>query len=296
VVTTPGLSLTDVRPFRERRGAALVAGLSEAVQGFPALPDVPEELDAITALFPGKRLQDGQFVADNLRRELAAEPYSLVHVATHARFEREARDSFLLTYDKRMSLSELEALLATTRGRAESVELLSLSACETAVGDDRAALGLAGVAVKAGARSAVATLWRVSDEATALAATRFLSPAGRPGGTRQGPRAAPRPTQSHEGMAFPPSGFLGALPADRQLALKRYRGTSIIAVGAGLPAMDSVRFRNGTLDQSRASPLLQLLFHNAGPAASAMDGWRLSGTGRKRRNARPHPGGRRPDS
>jgi len=44
------------------------------------------------------------------------------------------------------------------------VELLTLSACETAAGDDRAALGLAGVAVKAGARSALATLWSVNDE------------------------------------------------------------------------------------------------------------------------------------
>ena len=42
-----------------------------------------------------------------------------------------------------------------------------LSACETASGDDRAALGLAGVALKAGARSALASLWYISDEASA---------------------------------------------------------------------------------------------------------------------------------
>jgi CHAT domain-containing protein len=180
VATTPGLGLTDVRPFREQRGAALVAGLSEAVQGFPALPEVPEELDAIEALFPGKRLQDAQFVVGNLRRELAAKPFSLVHVATHARFEREARNSFLLTYDEKLNLSRLEELLATTRGRTEGVELLSLSACETAIGDERAALGLAGVAVKAGASSAVATLWRVSDEASALLLPEFYRLLGDP--------------------------------------------------------------------------------------------------------------------
>lgn len=168
VVTAPGLALTDVRPFRERRGAALLAGLTEPVQGFPALPEVTEELDAIAAHYPGKRLQDADFVEANLRQALATQPYSLLHVATHARFERDARDSFLLTYDGRMSLTGLESLLATTRGRDGQVELLGLSACETARGDDRAALGLAGVAVKAGTRSAVATLWRVSDEATAV--------------------------------------------------------------------------------------------------------------------------------
>jgi CHAT domain-containing protein len=50
-----------------------------------------------------------------------------------------------------------------------------LSACETAVGDDQAALGLAGIAVKAGARSAVATLWSVHDQATAVLISEFYS-------------------------------------------------------------------------------------------------------------------------
>lgn len=53
------------------------------------------------------------------------------------------------------------------------MELLTLSACQTAAGDDRAALGLAGVAVKAGARSALATLWFINDQATALLITEF---------------------------------------------------------------------------------------------------------------------------
>jgi CHAT domain-containing protein len=43
-----------------------------------------------------------------------------------------------------------------------------LSACETAAGNDRAALGLAGVSLKAGARSTIASLWPISDEGTSL--------------------------------------------------------------------------------------------------------------------------------
>ena len=53
------------------------------------------------------------------------------------------------------------------------MELLTLSACQTAAGDERAALGLAGIAVRAGARSALATLWNVSDQAASLLVVEF---------------------------------------------------------------------------------------------------------------------------
>jgi CHAT domain-containing protein len=167
LVITPGLRLTDARPFRAEQAPALLGGLSEAVQGYPALPKVRAELAAIERLYPAKRLLDEAFVISKLQREMENNAYALVHIATHARFERDVRHSFLLTYDGRLSMSELEELVSMSQYRKQPVELLSLSACETALGDERAALGLAGVAVKAGARSAIATLWKVSDEATA---------------------------------------------------------------------------------------------------------------------------------
>jgi CHAT domain-containing protein len=70
-------------------------------------------------------------------------------------------------------MDQLEELIGRLRYREDPLELLTLSACTTAVGDDRAALGLAGIAVKAGARSALATLWRVDDEATSILITAF---------------------------------------------------------------------------------------------------------------------------
>jgi CHAT domain-containing protein len=57
-------------------------------------------------------------------------------------------------------------MVGVFRFRDDPLELLTLSACETAAGDDRAALGLAGIAIKAGARSALATLWNINDEAS----------------------------------------------------------------------------------------------------------------------------------
>ena len=48
-----------------------------------------------------------------------------------------------------------------------------MSACQTAAGDTQAALGLAGVAVRSGARSTVATLWSIQDNSTAELMTQF---------------------------------------------------------------------------------------------------------------------------
>ena len=101
-----------------------------------------------------------------MESELTETEFSIVHVASHASFSSNPEDSFLLTYDDRITLDDLADLIGRFRLRENPIELLVLSACESAAGDDRAALGLAGVAVKAGANSALATLWEISDEAT----------------------------------------------------------------------------------------------------------------------------------
>ena len=72
----------------------------------------------------------------------------------------------LLTYDDKLTMNKLESTIGLRRFQTEPIDLLVLSACQTAVGDDQAALGLAGVAIKAGARSALATLWYIDDNAT----------------------------------------------------------------------------------------------------------------------------------
>jgi len=68
--------------------------------------------------------------------------------------------------------------------RERPLELLTLSACETAEGDDRAALGLSGIAVKAGARSALGTLWQAHDEAAQLLVAAFYEALLEPGVSR----------------------------------------------------------------------------------------------------------------
>ena len=166
---TPGLNLTDPRPINRENTKVLAVGVTEPVQGFPPLPYTGAELEAVGKIF-GKgttTLVDGQFRLGTLEMELKKEPFTIVHIASHGQFGGDAQKTFLLTFDDKLTMQRLDELVGLFKYRDEPLELLTLSACETAEGDDRAALGLAGIAVKAGARSAVATLWNVNDQAAA---------------------------------------------------------------------------------------------------------------------------------
>ena len=143
-----------------------MAGLSEGVQGFSPLPSVPGELSAVADIMPGRLLLDEAFVLDEVREALDQQP-AVVHLASHAMFGNTQENSFVLTWDGRLTMNRLSEYVLTTRFREQPLELLVLSACETAVGDSRSALGLAGIAVRAGARSALGSLWTISDAATA---------------------------------------------------------------------------------------------------------------------------------
>lgn len=167
VAVTPGLTLMDLKPIERAKIRMLMTGLSESVQGYPALEHVPSELDELANLFAGKRLMNDQFRTSVVEKEVQEHLYSVVHIASHGEFSPDAAKTFLLTYDGKLTLDDLETLIRPIQYRAQPLELLTLSACQTAAGDDRAALGLAGVAIKAGARSALATLWFVNDQASA---------------------------------------------------------------------------------------------------------------------------------
>jgi CHAT domain-containing protein/predicted negative regulator of RcsB-dependent stress response len=175
VAVTPGLTLLEPRLMRWSRVQALKAGLSEATQDHASLPYVAAELDRVRMLFGGPTLMDREFVLPTLKKDFAHAQYQVVHFATHGQIDRDASQSYLLTYDGKLTLNQLEDLLRPSQFHGAAVELLTLSACQTAAGDDRAALGLAGVAVKAGARSVLATLWSVHDESTTLLMGEFYS-------------------------------------------------------------------------------------------------------------------------
>ena len=118
-------------------------------------------------------LLDQQFRVPRVEAELGQREFSVVHIATHGEFSEDAEHSYLLAWDGRLGMDQLGEAVGHMRFRERPIELLTLSACETAKGSERAALGLAGVAVRAGARSALGTLWSVNDAAAAAVVGEF---------------------------------------------------------------------------------------------------------------------------
>lgn len=173
MATTPGLTLTDPQPLLARKLNVLANGLTLPVQGFSRLPNVGAELDSVHRLHGGTLLRDQDYILGNLEREMEKQSYNVVHIASHAQFQSDPKQTFLLTFDSKLTMDLLEKLIAPSRYREQPIELLALSACQTAAGDDRAALGLAGVAIKAGARSALASLWFINDQSSTLLISEF---------------------------------------------------------------------------------------------------------------------------
>jgi CHAT domain-containing protein len=174
VALTPGLELLGSKSLNQNTLKAIIGGLSEQRGGFVALPGVETEIKQISSQIKGQQLLNKEFTKANLQRQIQSTASPVIHLATHGQFSSEAVSTFILTWDEQVKVKDFQELL---RGREQKqptpVELLVLSACETAQGDKQAALGLAGVAIRSGARSTIATLWSVKDESTALLMTNF---------------------------------------------------------------------------------------------------------------------------
>ncbi|WP_013321854.1 CHAT domain-containing protein [Gloeothece verrucosa] len=154
----------------------LAAGISEEVQAenryFNPL-NVTDELEEIKTIFPTKILLNRQFTSENLQDNLKQNHYSIVHLATHANFSSDPQETFILVHSSQETIGELlrpndinNLLSHSEQTSSNRINLLVLSACQTALGDNRATLGLAGLAVRSGAEATLATLWQISDEST----------------------------------------------------------------------------------------------------------------------------------
>ncbi|GAB6038028.1 hypothetical protein JCM15519_25870 [Fundidesulfovibrio butyratiphilus] len=151
-------------------------GVSKACGGFSALSGVPDELRSIVGdgkggdgVMPGVARLDEEFTLNSFRDALV-ENYPALHIASHFKFEPgDNLSSFLLLGDgKPLSLSELRDGDYYLGG----VDLLTLSACETAMGGNgeggREVEGFGALVQKKGAKGVLATLWPVADQSTAL--------------------------------------------------------------------------------------------------------------------------------
>ncbi|WP_066384221.1 MULTISPECIES: CHAT domain-containing protein [unclassified Anabaena] len=173
IALSVGLQLLDPKPIERQQLRALTAGLTEPPPEFPnfaPLPAIKSEVNLIaSAGVDITSLLDQQFTREALEKEVNTVSFNVLHLATHGQFSSRAENTFILAADGPINVIQFDTLLRSrNQNQPGAVELLVLSACQTAAGDNRAALGLAGVAVRAGARSTVASLWQIDDESTAL--------------------------------------------------------------------------------------------------------------------------------
>ena len=169
----PSLSLTDTRYADVKGSEVLAMGASN----FPAkydqnpLPAVPLEISTIVGkIWPGSSFLNEAFTLANLKEKRNQPQYKIIHLATHGDFQPGgAENSYIQFWDTKLRLNQLDQLKLSN----PQVELLVLSACTTAVGDEQAELGFAGLAVHAGVKSALASLWYVSDAGTLGLMTEF---------------------------------------------------------------------------------------------------------------------------
>lgn len=136
IASTLGFNLSS--PEKQQDYEALTFGLSVAIPPFDALPKVEDETAAVQEIVGGKRFLNEAFTLSNFKKQ-AQKYYPVVHIATHGEFGGSADRTFIQAFDRRISLAELEQLLKTTN---KDIDLLTLSACQTAAGDNRSTLGI----------------------------------------------------------------------------------------------------------------------------------------------------------
>ncbi|MBE9228538.1 CHAT domain-containing protein [Phormidium sp. LEGE 05292] len=167
----PAFNMTDLNQRSLKNSQILAMGASQFKE-LPPLIAVPVELSTIAPNVPQKRkyFLNQEFTIDNLRSQRASQPFSIVHLATHAQFNPGApASSFIQFWDSRLTLDRMRQL----QWNNPPVDLLVLSACRTAIGDKDAEMGFAGVAIQSGTKSTLASLWNVSDMGTLALMSEF---------------------------------------------------------------------------------------------------------------------------
>ena len=167
-----GSSLQEPKFLLWKESNALIAGASEGKSfepEFKELKNVKQELDRVQENTRSSELLfNDTFTKENFQNLLNQSTFPIVHLATHGKFSSNPEETVILASDTRINVTQLHRLLKQrNENSSATIELLVLSACQTAKGDKQSGLGLAGIAVQAGARSTVASLWNVSDKSTA---------------------------------------------------------------------------------------------------------------------------------
>lgn len=172
LVRLPAFNLTDInyQPQANKKISVLAMGASK-FKDLPSLPGVEAELAIITPnTLPGKSLLNDDFTVENLKLLHQKNSYQLIHLATHGEFNPgSVANSYIQFGNQKIGLNQLEQLGLND----PLVDLLVLSACKTAVGNQEAEFGFAGLALQAGVKSTLASLWSIDDAGTVALMSEF---------------------------------------------------------------------------------------------------------------------------
>jgi CHAT domain-containing protein len=162
IASVASMRVTKIEERDRKSTRVLAMGLTDAVSGFSALPSVDVEIKTIASnVLEGSSFLNQDFTVSNLQAQRQLGKYTILHLGTHGKFVSDnSGESFIQFWDSRLSLSEIPKL----RFDNPAIDMLTLSACQTAVGNN---LGISGLAVESGAKSVLASLWEVSDAGTA---------------------------------------------------------------------------------------------------------------------------------
>jgi CHAT domain-containing protein len=140
-----------------------------------SLPSINDEVSELQKNRLNTTLLNQAFTYGGIKQSFSSDDYSIIHIASHGYFGKNADESFVMTYDRNLKLGDFQSLLSSDKVKKSPIDLITLSACQTAAGDDRALLGFSGMAIKTNALSAIGTLWSVNDEATATLMKAFYA-------------------------------------------------------------------------------------------------------------------------
>ncbi|MDJ1176997.1 CHAT domain-containing protein [Roseofilum capinflatum] len=164
----PSFSLIDPT-YRSVESATLLGfGVSDGGQNqeLPPLPAVPIEISWLQNVWKSQTFLDQNATVENLQQYSQISETRMMHIATHAEFRTgDVSNSFIQLWDRNVGLDQLRELSQNSQwNQNPRVELLTLSACRTALGSEEAELGFSGLALQAGVKTSLGSLWYTSDE------------------------------------------------------------------------------------------------------------------------------------
>ena len=185
IINSIGSQIKSIKKVLYQDSNILIGGLSQrspsfnnpsAPPGLSPLPQVTQEVELIKLSSKNtKELINKNFTIENFQSTISHSPINIIHLSTHGQFSSDPSKTLILAWDKVINVRDIDQLLKSTSENFNAIDLLVLSACETAKGDSNSVLGIAGFATQSGAKSVLATLWQADANATVIFMNHFYS-------------------------------------------------------------------------------------------------------------------------